>query len=480
MKRYTKILVSILALFVTCIIGSNQVFALTYQDELDVSFTFNSSISMSLSSGNLVISSLSPDTYADSNIVTITTSTNNSSGYTLTATAGDGDTYTNTNLIDSTNTFTSLGTSDSIGSMSSANATQNGRWGYAFSTDSGTTWRNATGGTGYSGLPYYTATGAQIVDSSTNGTSSVQFKIGAKANAAQSAGTYRNVINFVAITNPEPAPTMQEFATGTASTTCSTMSVGDTLTLADSRDDQEYTIGKLADGKCWMLDNLALDLVAKKNNLNENNTNASNATLGYLKNGGGSGQYTGTAVAYAGSSNAYNTPLIAVSGSCNDAYCVNDPTSGQWTSSSVTQETINGVTSIAQGKIGAYYNYCAASAGSYCYASESGTGNVSEDICPAGWRLPTGGSSGEFDSLLSQYRGGSPSQMVAFQTALATPLSGYFGGTARNQGNHGYFWSSTYYNDDDMYSLRVSSSSAGPSYSNARSNSLSVRCLLSS
>ena len=184
------------------ILGINQASALTYQDELDVSFTFNPSISMSLSSSDLVISSLSPNTYADSNIVTITTSTNDANGYTLIATAGDGDTYTNTNLIDSSNNFTSLGTSDSIGSMSSANVSQNSRWGYSFSTDSGTTWRNATGGTGYSGLPYYTATGAQIAKTNSNGTSSVQFKIGAKANAAQSAGTYRNVINFVATVNP--------------------------------------------------------------------------------------------------------------------------------------------------------------------------------------------------------------------------------------------------------------------------------------
>ena len=202
MKRHTKTLIPILTLIAVCFIGLEPASALTYQDELDVSFTFNSSIAMSLSSGNLIVSSLSPGTYADSNIVTITTSSNNSTGYTLTATAGDGSTYTNTNLINNANNFTSLGTSDSISSMSSADVSQNGRWGYSFSTDSGSTWINATNGTGYSGLPYYTASGAQIVNSNTNGTSNIQFKIGAKANAAQSAGTYKNVINFVATANP--------------------------------------------------------------------------------------------------------------------------------------------------------------------------------------------------------------------------------------------------------------------------------------
>ena len=201
MKGHTKTLILTLSFIMSCFLGINSASALTYRDNLDVSFTFDSSISVSLSSDNLTISSLSPDTYADSNIVTVTTSTNNPSGYTLTATTGNSETYTNTNLIDSTNIFTSLSTSDSISSMSSANASQNGRWGYSFSTN-GTSWKNATGGTGYSGLPYYTASGAEIAKSTTNGTSNVQFKIGAKASTTQSAGTYKNVINFMATANP--------------------------------------------------------------------------------------------------------------------------------------------------------------------------------------------------------------------------------------------------------------------------------------
>ncbi len=205
MRGHTKTLILTLSFVMSCFLGINSVSALTYQDNLDVSFIFDSSISVSLSSDNLTISSLSPDTYADSNIVTVTTSTNNPSGYALTATTGNSETYTSTNLINDANIFVSLGTSDSISTMSSADATQNGRWGYAFSINSGSTWKNATGGTGYSGLPYYTAPGAEIISSNTSGASSVQFKIGAKANAAQSAGTYKNVINFVATANPDPS-----------------------------------------------------------------------------------------------------------------------------------------------------------------------------------------------------------------------------------------------------------------------------------
>lgn len=53
------------------------------------------------------------------------------------------------------------------------------------------------------------------------------------------------------------------------------------------------------------------------------------------------------------------------------------------------------------GKIGVYYNYCAASAGTICVSSNSS--NASQDICPKNWRLPTGGSSGEYNTLYSKY-----------------------------------------------------------------------------
>ena len=54
-------------------------------------------------------------------------------------------------------------------------------------------------------------------------------------------------------------------------------------------------------------------------------------------------------------------------------------------------------------KVGVYYNYCAASAGSYCYDESKGTGNASYDLCPAGWRMPTSGSSGEYKALYTAY-----------------------------------------------------------------------------
>ena len=50
-----------------------------------------------------------------------------------------------------------------------------------------------------------------------------------------------------------------------------------------------------------------------------------------------------------------------------------------------------------QAKVGIYYNYCAASASTYCYAMGSDVDvpdtiiDAPQDICPANWRMPTGG-----------------------------------------------------------------------------------------
>ena len=270
---------------------------------------------------------------------------------------------------------------------------------------------------------------------------------------------------------------LQKMSYGSCTTTAKT--------VTDSRDGKTYGAQRLADDNCWLLDNLALDLTDPQVQINLTNTttNASNTTLGYLKSGGGSSPYTNYAVAAATSTGYYDRPAIAKSGTCNNAYCVNNPSSGNWKWDAVTSATINGVTSKAQGQIGVYYNYCAASAGSYCYTSSAGPSSdpdtstlqdVKEDICPKGWRLPTGSDSGEYKALYTAYS----SNYTNFQTALSTPLSGWFySGKAYDQGSVGYFWSSTWGDSVTMYGLYVGSASAYPN-GFARGWGSSVRCVL--
>ena len=239
---------------------------------------------------------------------------------------------------------------------------------------------------------------------------------------------------------------------------CSSLASGSTEEVYDTRDNEVYLIGKLADNKCWMLDNLRLDPTAVSLADLQGKTNASNTTLGYLKNGGGTSPYTTTAVSNAWTSSSqesFNLPYINAASK--------DATVTSYGSGS--------------GKVGVYYNYCAASAGSYCYASYAGTGNASEDLCPAGWRMPTSSSSGEYQALYAAYS----SDATNFRNALSTPLSGYFNsGSAGYQGTYGYFWSSTYSAGNYMYLLLVNSSYVRPSSGGSRYSGYSLRCILSS
>lgn len=315
--------------------------------------------------------------------------------------------------------------------------------------------------------------------------------------SAQPAGTYTGKVKYTLVHPTSAAapiipPTYMQNTTAVAA---KVPNIGDTATVVDARDGTLYRVGRLADGNIWMLENLALDLTSSTvktamRNSTDTKTNASYASINKLFNGGGttSDKYPTAKlnnVAWTSSSqNYYSIPMMVKSGTCNNAYCVNGGTAGSpWSYADSTTATINGTTSRVQGKIGIYYNYCAASAGSYCYGNgtSQGTssGNATEDICPAGWHMPSGDTAkGSYYYL---YNTGYRANYNNFVDALSTPLSGYFySGKADNQGNLGFFWSSTRYDNYSMYSLRVNSSDVRPRSLNDRNYGRSVRCVVGS
>ncbi|MBQ3470442.1 hypothetical protein IJH23_01885, partial [Candidatus Saccharibacteria bacterium] len=245
-------------------------------------------------------------------------------------------------------------------------------------------------------------------------------------------------------------------------------------TLTDPRDSQTYKVARLADDKCWMLDNLALDLTNSTvlSGMTQDNTNASNTTLGYLKGtttGTTSDQYATAAVSNWTSSYSYSAPLVSMADK--------DKTAPEGTSSDPKQS----LATSDNWKYGGYYNYCAASAGSYCYGNgtSAGTssGNATEDICPKGWRMPTG-NSGEYQTL---YNNASYNTYDKYREALRLPLSGYFyNGSAGNQGSYGSWWSSTRGNNNYMYRLIANTSNIYPASNYNRNLGYSVRCVLGS
>ena len=461
-----------LALLGTCAISAGLVptaSALTYQENVDVNFTLLPAVSISLSSSDLIINNLTPGQNLDSNIITLTAASNSPAGYTISSTVGNSTDYTTTNLKHSTDTsatpakFTSLATTDSIADLANLTA---GYWGYSYSLDHGEHWINATktgdvNNPGYSGLPLYTTeTPTELLTVSTSASSTLDFKIAAAATATQASGEYNNVINFIAVAAPMPeTPTMQSW------TGCSTMSVGETITLEDERDGESYLVGKLADQKCWMLDNLRLDLTNSTilNGLTTSNTNVEANSLTSLKSGnrGAGAQYASSGFVKWDSS------------SPSDVY-------NQAKANADYKDTTTTSYGAGSGKIGVYYNFCAASAGSYCYNSGAGTGNAQYDLCPTGWRMPAGGSSGEYQALYNQYSSASEGQALAFRNALSTPFSGGYtnGSTGGSQGSVGRFWSSTYNSSSNIHNLSLGSSVVNPTNNVTRDYGIVVRCVL--
>ena len=232
----------------------------------DVTLNVAARLSFSLSSHNLTISNLAPGTVASSNVITITTNTNNATGYTLAATVGDAS-HNTTSLVRSSTTdaFEGLAANSSL----AMNNIPDSKWG--FSSDSGLT---------FSGLPLYTGT-PKILDLSSlpvaGGT--IDFSIAAHAPTGMSAGTYENIITFSVVANYDTITLSDAYAlagrtpVSTASGDYYTMqdmsmdicnnvdTLNSSLQLLDTRDNKLYWVTKLADGNCWMTQNLDYDIV---------------------------------------------------------------------------------------------------------------------------------------------------------------------------------------------------------------------------
>ena len=274
------------------------------------------------------------------------------------------------------------------------------------------------------------------------------------------------------------------------SSICGTVTKKQTTELVDTRDNTIYHVGKLLDNHCWLLDNLALDLVDAnvQTNINPGNTNASATALDALfgvSNRNSSTDPDGN-LATAGvaewGSYSYTVPFI----------------DSRWKDDVNSSDSIE---ALRDSKYGIYYNYCAASAGFYCYDSGKGRGEYTDrtaidteyDICPAGWRLPTGSyyesyyrpeggdlyylaraySETYFSSALTEEPG-----YTDFRTAFRLPLSGYhIFSYPLSQGESGGVWSSTIYDTTRAYYINVGTSSVSCLPQRQRNNAFSVRCI---
>lgn len=248
----------------------------------------------------------------------------------------------------------------------------------------------------------------------------------------------------------------------------------------DRRDEESYYIQKLADGNCWLLDNLRLDS-ATATTLTTTNTNMSpvyNFTLPetWPINSGYSYQ---SLVLPRITTNFKNVGLApwwhADKGTFGgDGYYLN---------TTYTVEDSATISFAEVSRTGVYYNFCAATAGTWCKDNEGADPEdfVSDghiyDICPAGWRLPTGGAgSGEYANLRSSY-----SDVEEFKDAFNVRLgSGMVNGvnTQWNQRNIGYYWSGSPYMHIYGYYLATWKDGGTNDGFNDRYAGHAVRCMI--
>ncbi|MDO4752656.1 MAG: FISUMP domain-containing protein [Candidatus Saccharibacteria bacterium] len=238
---------------------------------------------------------------------------------------------------------------------------------------------------------------------------------------------------------------------------CSAATEGVGITLTDSRDGQTYTVAKLKDGNCWMVDNLNLGSSSLSVDLTSSNTNLST---------------TVTAATFNGWIKTTSTFISS------------------YTAGSLAP--ISGTDSGSGSKYGAIYNYCAATAGTFCSSSTSG--DATSDLCPAGWRLPYGYARdshvNEFSQLATAYGGSESTGAKNMHNSLANGgaafnFAGYYyysTSSYTNQGSQGYYWSSSRNSSEGATLkriLRITSSSTiypGSTTSNSR-NGNSIRCI---
>ncbi len=229
-------------------------------------------------------------------------------------------------------------------------------------------------------------------------------------------------------------PEIQNLSSSSCTTTASQ--------AIDNRDNHVYTIQRLADGNCWMMENLDLGRSALTTDLTSSNTNLSTtvtaSTFNSWKKTSGTATYTaGEFISLDGTDTTSNIPY------------------------------------------GTLYNYYAASGGTLL--NNSVVTSIEHDICPAGWRLPTGGVDMEQMKLYytEQYHSYTKMRASIENGGTAYSLSGMFStGAPTEVGVRGYYWSQTATTSSMIYRLVISNSSVNPKNYNTAQNGQSIRCLL--
>jgi uncharacterized protein (TIGR02145 family) len=272
---------------------------------------------------------------------------------------------------------------------------------------------------------YKATTGSSATDTTLGG--KVTTTYASYISTTQAADTYEGQVKYVMVhpydgTAPEKVvpeepisqcPTqvpgityMQDITDQNEDTILASMTDNAQYYLRDKRDGTPYCVSKIVNGNnvtaLWMTQNLRITgtISATDSNFSGSDFNVSAYDLKTDGASGGACHYE---------TGGYNNP------------CSRTPDADDLTATGLTAE-----------QIGAWYNYVAATAGEI--TGDDNTAIATQDICPAGWHLPsrdTNGGAGSINSITSS--------VSAF-----SPVTGgnYFGGSVSGV-RAGYWWSTT-------------------------------------
>ena len=234
--------------------------------------------------------------------------------------------------------------------------------------------------------------------------------------------------------------------------------------LEDERDESRYLVSKLADGNCWMSQNLNLILYANEPVITSTNT-------------GGISTFTPTNTTQTASGTRWpNSENIARSYEQTGSYAYYR---GGRTQNASPTESSN---AYLWESAGVSYNWYAATGGTGITTLT--TGEASASICPKGWRLPASGNTKSFTGLFAAYGNGS-SNTPAAASMIAAPLNFTRAGYYRNnstqspssRGTSGRYWTSYTTQASNAAYMSLTSSAVNSAQSGSRGLGHNIRCV---
>ncbi len=300
-------------------------------------------------------------------------------------------------------------------------------------------------------LPTATRNGYRFDGWFTSDTGGTQISATTTVTANVTYYAHWTIADITSITN------MQEIT----ATICNNTANGTQHQLIDTRDNKLYWVAKLADGHCWMTQNLDYDIKTTDNIVSKND-----------------GTTTTWSPNRATSTSAYNNSTSSATYSYDPGsyYSANGTNSSN---TAITCTSANNGGENCHYHLGNYYQFNAAAAG-----SATNNQDASQSICPQGWRLPTS------NSTTANYSFGAmtPAQNFTNNSTGAGKIvtspfyavrSGYIrSGSVYNRGSYAYYWSSRAYSSGTYaYALLSTSTTVNPSSRTYRYYGFAVRCV---